>query len=123
MDISGVQLNSAAISAYNAQLQTATEQYRQAQPQVSQPRPLAPEVSLSRQGREQSARESEQARDVSPSPTPAPPPQPPQVTQDTSAAGRREIPRTPPPQPQPTDTASRYSVRVALQSYFSVSNF
>lgn len=123
MDISGAQLNSVAISAYNAQLQTAIEQNRQAQPQVNQPRSLAPEVSLSRQGREQSARESGQARDVSLSPTPSASPQPTPAPQDTSAEGRRETPRTPAPQPQSTETASRYTVRVALQSYFSVSNF
>ncbi|MCX7628574.1 MAG: hypothetical protein N2Z69_09245 [Methylophilaceae bacterium] len=129
MDISGAQLNSAVISAYNnAQLQVAMQQNRQAAPPVPQPRATATEVSLSRDGREQAARgDQATARDVQAAPArPAEASMSDTTRQSVvsrSAEGRSVPPReaSPPPvQVQPQGAS--YTARVASQSYFSVSN-
>lgn len=92
MDISGAQLNSAAITAYNAQLQGNAQQNKQAETPV-EPKPSIPEVSLSSEAR---AKQDGQ----------------PAVAQATNALGK----------PVAQTSTGTFAERQAVHSYFNVSN-
>jgi hypothetical protein len=95
MDISGTQLNSAAIAAYNTQLQASSKQDRQVEAPAAS-KPLAPEVSLSSEAKDRATQEGQ-----------------PVVAQATNA----------PSIPAAQTNTSTFAERQAVQSYFSVSNF
>lgn len=128
MDISGAQLNSAAISAYNAQLQTASQQTPQSRPETS-PAPAAErqqdrEVTLSQEGRELAARQENIEAESQPapaSPTAEAPVAAAPPVQETAAPEPAREPE-PPAQTGQLSTTS-FSARVAAESYYSVSNF
>jgi hypothetical protein len=132
MDISGAQLNSAAISAYNTQLQEAPRQDRQQEAAPAGQQSSSAEVSLSSDARNRAEQDTQ-----------SPPVQPPSGSQDNTpteqALARQDVDR--PQEQTPEDRASQareaeanrqqspeassssYSARLAVQNYSSVANF
>lgn len=129
MDISGAQLNSAAITAYNAQLQAGIQQNRQAEA-PAEVKPLAPEVTLSSEAKDRSASEGQPSPvRTGNAPAVAVTRRPPEPQTNRDESGDRQA-------VQVRDTESRqqssqaaqtnantFAAQQAVQSYFSVSNF
>jgi len=135
MDISGAQLTSAAISAFNAQLQVASQQTQQA----ATPAPAQPstEVTLSRDSLESASHNGGVASAQNPPNNPAvtAPGSSNQTTPEArssqdgttegGAVSTREVEsrRQANQAAQSQTTTSTYTASVAAQSYYSVSNF
>ena len=129
MDISGAQLNSAAISAYNAQLQTGTQQNQQsrpAEPPAATPsQPAKAEVTLSREGRERATQPEQPAPQPvvtsAPSVQSSSEAQPAQEERAAAQAREAQVRQQATRADQLSTTS--YTARIAAQSYYSVSNF
>lgn len=128
MDISGAQLNSAAITAYNAQLQAGLQQNRQAGAPVES-RPLAAEVTLSSEAKDRSAGESRSATVSvanSPEKLVAQAPEPQSSLDDTGerqAVQAREAENRQQSSRAAQTNANTFAAQQAVQSYFNVANF
>jgi len=125
MDISGAQLNAAAISAVNAQLQVASQQTQQAET----PAPVQPstEVTLSRDALESASqnRDSAAAQNPPDNPPVTEPVSSNQTTPEVVAEPAREAESRQQANQaaQSQTTTSTHTANVAAQSYYSVSNF
>lgn len=124
MDLSGAQLNSAAISAYNAQLQTAAQQNQQSRPEIAATPDRQPnrqpdrEVTLSREGRDLAAREEADVPPAEPArAAPVASVEPAPIAEQPRPVEAAAAPQS------PSLSSTSYSARIAAESYYSVANF
>jgi hypothetical protein len=128
MDISGAQLNSAAISAYNSQLQASSQQNRQTET-LPPAQPSNQEVSLSSEARNRATQDAL----TTPAPVATPPERQVAPTSEAQSGENKPAERSA-DQAQKTETRQQasqvaqtdtgtYAARQAVQSYFSISNF